>query len=282
METSKVIVNKLFSLLDSPKEDIIIQFKLQLILLLENETKISNIKYSHNDRFNENELNIEFHKSLEKNIIYLDENNTDFKYLKSNDKSVRYLSCRNILKDFYNQINYFRKNRLITNKLYFSSYIMNLAKYYLVNNSFNYKKNKYINDEVTRYIKKHKGNILLKYPILSLEYDINTYDKKDICQLYNEMIINNEKYEYSDKLLKNNKTMYYEIINYSLNSIESEDKENLIQEFNSFELLRFLNELKDYNNRNKYNNSNVLSLIKYIEDKSGSETNIYEVIYGKE
>ena len=272
METSKQIINSLFSLMDTLKDDNIIQFKTNLILLLENESEVNGFNYSHIDKFNENKK--------EKNTVFIDENR--LYDLKSKNKKDRYLACKNILKDFYNQISYFRKYRLITNKNYFSNYILKLAKIFILNSNFNAKYNKYLNDEVTRYIKKHKGNLLLKYPVLSLEYDINTYDRKSISNLYNEMKISNENYYGNEKLLDNNKKLYYEIINDSLNYLDINDRKDLVEEFNNYELLKYFNELKDYNNKNKYNNSNVNNLIKYIEEIEGNSSNIYKVIYGKD
>ena len=279
METSKQIINSLFSLMDTLKDDNIIQFKTNLILLLENESEVNGFNYSHIDKFNENNIKLSFDKN-EDNTIFIDENR--LYDLKSKNKKDRYLACKNILKDFYNQISYFRKYRLITNKDYFSNYILKLAKIFILNSNFNTKYNKYLNDEVTRYIKKHKGNLLLKYPVLSLEYDINTYDRKSISNLYNEMKISNENYYGNEKLLDNNKKLYYEIINDSLNYLDINDRKDLVEEFNNYELLKYFNELKDYNNKNKYNNSNVNNLIKYIEEIEGNSSNIYKVIYGKD
>lgn len=279
METSKQIINSLFSLMDTLKDDNIIQFKTNLILLLENESEVNGFNYSHIDKFNENNIKLSFDKN-EDNTIFIDENR--LYDLKSKNKKDRYLACKNILKDFYNQISYFRKYRLITNKNYFSNYILKLAKIFILNSNFNTKYNKYLNDEVTRYIKKHKGNLLLKYPVLSLEYDINTYDRKSISNLYNEMKISNENYYGNEKLLDNNKKLYYEIINDSLNYLDINDRKDLVEEFNNYELLKYFNELKDYNNKNKYNNSNVNNLIKYIEEIEGNSSNIYKVIYGKD
>ena len=279
METSKQIINSLFSLMDTLKDDNIIQFKTNLILLLENESEVNGFNYSHIDKFNENNIKLSFDKN-EDNTIFIDENRLND--LKSKNKNDRYLACKNILKDFYNQISYFRKYRLITNKDYFSNYILKLAKIFILNSNFNTKYNKYLNDEVTRYIKKHKGNLLLKYPVLSLEYDINTYDRKSISNLYNEMKISNENYFGNEKLLDNNKKLYYEIINDSLNYLDINDRKDLVEEFNNYELLKYFNELKDYNNKNKYNNSNVNNLIKYIEEIDGNSSNIYKVIYGKD
>ena len=279
METSKQIINSLFSLMDTLKDDNIIQFKTNLILLLENESEVNGFNYSHIDKFNENNIKLSFDKK-EENTVFIDENR--LYDLKSKNKKDRYLACKNILKDFYNQISYFRKYRLITNKNYFSNYILKLAKIFILNSNFNTKYNKYLNDEVTRYIKKHKGNLLLKYPVLSLEYDINTYDRKSISNLYNEMKISNENYYGNEKLLDNNKKLYYEIINDSLNYLDINDRKDLVEEFNNYELLKYFNELKDYNNKNKYNNSNVNNLIKYIEEIEGNSSNIYKVIYGKD
>ncbi len=279
METSKQIINSLFSIMDTLKDDNIIQFKTNLILLLENESEINGFNYSHIDKFNENNIKLSFDKK-EENTVFIDENR--LYDLKSKNKKDRYLACKNILKDFYNQISYFRKYKLITNKNYFSNYILKLAKIFILNSNFNAKYNKYLNDEVTRYIKKHKGNILLKYPVLSLEYDINTYDRKSISNLYNEMKISNENYFGNEKLLDNNKKLYYEIINDSLSYLDINDRKDLVEEFNNYELLKYFNELKDYNNKNKYNNSNVNNLIKYIEEIEGNSSNIYKVIYGKD
>jgi hypothetical protein len=96
------------------------------------------------------------------------------------------------------------------------------------------------------------------------------------------MKISNEKYFGNEKLLDNNKKLYYEIINDSLNYLDINDRKDLVEEFNNYELLKYFNELKDYNNKNKYNNSNVNNLIKYIEEIDGNSSNIYKVIYGKD
>ena len=45
METSKQIINSLFSLMDTLKDDNIIQFKTNLILLLENESEVNVLNY---------------------------------------------------------------------------------------------------------------------------------------------------------------------------------------------------------------------------------------------
>ncbi len=278
METSKIIISNMFSLLNNQDENIVEKIKTNLILLLENESKINHFKYSHIDKFNENEIDISFDDNITKTI------NIDYETidnLKSDSKDTRYFACKKILHDFYNEVNYYRKYKLITNNVYYSKYILKLCKYFIINNNFNFKNNKYINDEVSRYIKHIKGDILIKYPILLLEYDINTYNKKNICELYNDMKVYIDKYSYNEELLDNYKDLYYEIINNSLNHINLEDKEELIKEYDCYELIDYFEELKKYNNKNKNNNYNVNSLIKFIEDNTDCDgSNIYRVLYG--
>ena len=251
--TSKIMIDELFDLVKNSDVDII---KSKLILLIEYEMSNLNIKYNHNDKFNENEISI--------NLDILEKN-----YYKNR------LTClRDVLKDIYIQISNIRKYKLITNNYYYSKYILNLAKKYIINHDFEERNSKFLSDEVTRYIKKHKdSNILLKYPILTLEYDINTGNRKNICELYNDMIVSKDNVNF-------NKELYYEIINNSLNYIEKDDKENLISEFNSYDLINFFEELRDYNKKNKYNNMNVNNLISYINDNNDDSDNLYNMIYG--
>ncbi len=267
MNKSKMIINGLFNMVNNKSDSLIDRIKVELILLFENEMSLLNIKYNRINKNNDNEILIKFNDDKDNSL-----NISNFYDVESDDRNERYLSIKKILYDFYNQINYIRKYKLITNKEYYSQYILNLTKKYIINNDFNAKNNKFINDEATRYIKKNK-DVLLKYPILLLEYNIDTGDRKDICELYNDMIIYSEKY--SDK------EIYYEIINESLKFISNEDKKNLIEEYNKYDLIRFFDELKKYNNKNKYNNTNVNNLINYLEEDSDS-SNIYKVIYGKE
>ena len=259
MKTSKMIIDELFDLVKDKDINII---KSKIILLIENEMNLINIKYNHNDKFNENEIKI--------NLSSID---TLFNI---DDIKTKYDNLKQLLKDIYNQIIFIRKYKLITNNYYYSNYILRLTKNYLIYNDFNDRNNKFINDEVSRYIKKNKNsNILLKYPILNLEYDLDSGNRKNICELYNDMIISKNKDNF-------NNVLYYEIINSSLNYIEKEDKDNLINEFNSYDLINYFEELRDYNKKTRYNNMNVNNLISYIKDNMDNSDNLYETIYGKD
>ena len=256
--TSKMMIDDLFNVVKNTSNIELIKSK--IILLVEYEMNLIHIKYNHNDKFNENEIKI----------------NLDIIENKFESESIRtrYNNLRDILKDIYNQIYFIKKYKLITNNFYYSKYILDLTKNYIINKDFEKRNNKFINDEVSRFIKRNKNtNVLLKYPILNLEYDIDTGERKNICSLYNDMIISKENDNY-------NKNLYYEIINNSLSYISKEDKENLIIEFNKYELLDYFEEIKEYNNKNNYNNMNINNIISFIKENIDDSDNLYSTIYG--
>ncbi len=266
MNKSKMIINGLFNMVNNKHDGLIDRVKVELILLFENEMSLLNIKFDRINKFNDNEIFIRF-DNLKDNSLNID----NFYDIESDNVNDRYLSIKKILYDFYNQVNFIRKYKLITNKIYFSNYILSLTKSFILHNDFNYN-SKFINDEASRFIRKNKS-VLLKYPVLLLEYNIDTGNKKDICNLYSDMLIYNEKY--------NNKEVYYRIIDDSLKHISNQDKEELINEYNKYDLIKFFEELKSYNNKNKFNNTNVNNLISYLKGDNDS-SNIYKILYGKE
>ncbi len=257
-------------------KDIIKQHLIELFKINMDEL---GLKYNYNDKFNTNEIYLKFSNyNNDLNAIYINENGIDFNNILDKTSSVRYLALKNILDKMYKKIIYLRKYMLIRNKYYSSPNIIRLTYKYIIYRKFDIEDDD-LNNKVRNYIKLNNINFH-EYPSIMLEYNLNTKKGKNICELYNEYLLNIDKTS-NEEIKENIKNTYFELINNEQMFVSKKDIKNISNEFDSYELYNFFIDFKEYNAKNKIVNKKIDEIIKYIkENKEIKESNIYTILYG--